>query len=139
MKRSTAVVLGLGLTFGCCAEDSICRLQFPILAADGSIEVAFSKRAEWDFNDIIRFEDMYVREGEILYLPWGKDIVEKRGSLRLATGETIRLFRPHEGCSIEAVNDHGRAGLLVKWGMSLPGPVLRPTTRQEFLPAKGTQ
>jgi hypothetical protein len=139
MKRSAIVIFGLGLAFGCGAEGSICHLLPPSLAADGSVEVAFSTSAEWNFSDVVRFEDLYVREGAVLYLPWGKNIVEKRGRLRLAAGETIRLVRPHEGCSIQAINDHGRAGLLVKWGMSLPGPVHRPATRREFLPAKGAQ
>lgn len=139
MKRSAVVVFGLGLALGCGAEDLICHLQLPVLAADGSVELAFSTRAEWDFSDFVRFKDLYVRAGDVLYLPRGTNIVEKRGPLRLAAGEAIRLFRPHEGCSIEAVNDHGRAGVLVKWGMSLPGPVHRPTTRQEFLPAKNAQ
>ena len=134
MKRFAALAFGLAQAFGCGAEEFICHLLLPSLARDGTVELNFSPRAEWDFSDLRRFEDMYIRQGEVLYIPWGKDTVEKR-SLRLSAGESIKLFRPHEGCLIEAVSIDGRAGVFVKWGMSLPGPVYRPTTREKFLSA----
>ena len=135
MKRIAASVFLLAIAFGCGAEELICHLLLPSLAPDGAVELNFSPRAEWDFSDIRRFEDTYVRRGEVLYIPWGKGTVEKLGPLRLTAGETLKLFRPHEGCLIEAVQIDGRAGVFVKWGMSLPGPVYRPTTREMFLPA----
>ena len=137
MKRLAALVFGLALAFGCGAEELICHLLFPSLARDGTVELNFFPRAEWDFSDFRRFEDMYLRQGEVFYIPWGKDTVEKRGPLRLSAGESIKLFRPHEGCLIEAVSIDGRAGVFVKWGMSLPGPVYRLSTLEKFLPASG--
>lgn len=133
LKRS-AIALSTVVTLVCHAEGLICHMEPPTLSHDGSIAINFSSRAEWDFINFAQFEDLYIREGRVLHIPFGKDIVENVGPLRLKHGEKLRLYRPHEGCSIEAVIEPNRAGLLVTWGFVPPGS--NPSKDKVFLPVK---
>lgn len=133
MKRGI-IAIYFGTALLCHAQELICKLEPPARAHDHSIQINFSSRAEWDFSDFARFEDLYIREGKVLYLPFGKDTIENVAPIRLKHAEVIRLYRPHEGCSIEAVVESSRAGLIVKWGFAPTGST--PMRDQTFLPVR---